>query len=363
MAASREQIIQAYSAFGWKPTSKEIAEIRKESSFWGSTVDSIAGRLINSSRFASQPKNRTNVASAFKALLGYEPTSAQLNEVMKNRDFWGTNMAGVANGIRNTPAYRDNPGIKVEQRAQDEALISNIKQGLGLTDKEISQMSRDQMQFMGQIGAQMIDNIEKSIPAPTTFNAKTFQDLYQQARENPKINQYFEAVRGRSVEDILNSVAQMQEDFEYVQTQQAQQFTRQVEGLDAEIEQAGLLYSGIREKAEDQLREQQMGVIRSTQSEARRNLQSLGRQAESQLGTQAVQSLNLQLTQPSNFGQYTNQQVQNMMSTQNVQFQGYQQGVTKSDSQIGRQQQAQVQDEYNRLQQERLLLTNPQQMT
>jgi len=363
MAATTQQIRQAYKALGWEATESEIQDIQRNPDFWGSNTNTVADKLLNSARFHQQPKTEDNIKVAWKALYGVEPNPQQLNEVMRNTDFWGTNMGSHIQGIKQTGQYQANPGIKVEERARDEALTNNIKNGLGLDDEDIAKLDRNQMDFFGQIGAQMIDNIEKSIPAPTTFTAETFEELYTQARNNPKINQYYADVENRAVEDILNTVAQTQEDFNYIQTRQARQFTDQVEQLQGEVEQAGLLYSGKRREAEEKLREEQMGVVRSTISEAKRNLQEVGRKAEEQLGSEKVKQLNLQLAQNATYGQFVNPQVQAMMNKDNLQYQGYGTGITETDSGIGRAKQQEVTEEYQRLQNERLLLTNPNQMT
>jgi hypothetical protein len=218
--------------------------------------------------------------------------------------------------------------------------------------------------FYGTIGKQMMDNIEKSIPAPTTFNADTFKQLYEQAKNNPKINQFYEGIQSRKVEDILNNIAIAQQDYDFTNRQMATQFTEQVKNLAAQTEQAGMLYSGIRERNQAKLAEQQGQIIESTQAQAKRQLQDIGRQAEELLGSKAIQDLKLGLTQPTNLGVGIAPEVQQTMQQgPNLGYQAYGTAITSEQSALGQQKQAEIQAEYERLKAERTLLTNPQQST
>ena len=59
MALQREDINQAYTAvFGDSPSESEIRDIMANPQYWGSSLNSVAQRLTESSRFVNQPVNK-----------------------------------------------------------------------------------------------------------------------------------------------------------------------------------------------------------------------------------------------------------------------------------------------------------------
>ena len=360
----REDINQAYLAiFGAKPAESEIRDIMANPGYWGNNLNSVAQRLTESARFVNQPVNEDTITRAWKVFFGGPPEKSEINEILKTPQYWGRNVGVMKDRVLSSSRYVQNPGIKVAETVTNDTLNPLLRQ-IGLSDDVINRLDPDTKMFYGTIGKQMMDNVEKSIPAPTTFNADTFQQLYNQAQNNPKIKQFYENIQSRKVEDIINNIAIAQEDYNYVNRQMATKFTDQVKDLASQTEQAGMLYSGIRDRNQAKLAEQQGEVIRSTQSQAKRQLQDIGRQAEELLGSKAVQDLKLGLTQPGNLGVGIAPEVQqNMQQGPNLGYQTYGTAITSEQSALGQQKQAEIQSEYERLKAERTLLTNPQQST
>jgi len=360
----REDINQAYiKLFGSKPSESEIRDIMANPGYWGTSLNSVAQRLTESARFANQPVNEDTITRTWQTFFGSTPTQSEINEVLKTPQYWGRNVATLKEKVLSSSRYVQNPGIKVTETVTNETLNPLLKQ-IGLSDDVINRLDPDTKMFYGTIGKQMLDNVEKSIPAPTTFNADTFKQLYEQAQNNPKIKQYYEGIQSRKVEDILNNIAIAQEDYNFANRQMATKFTEQVKDLASQTEQAGMLYSGIRDRNQAKLAEQQSEVIRSTQFQAKRQLQDIGRQAEELLGSKALQNLQLGLTQPTNLGVGIAPEVQqSMQQAPNLGYQGYGTAITTEQSALGQQKQAEIQSEYERLKAERTLLTNPQQST
>lgn len=364
MALQREDINQAYlQIFGAKPSETEIRDIMANPGYWGTNLNSVATRLTESPRFVNQPVNKETITRTWKAFFGSDPTPSEIQEVLKTPQYWGTNLGTLKEKVQATTRFTQDPVIKVASNVTNETLNPLLRQ-IGLSDDVIARLDPDTKMFYGTIGKQMMDNIEKSIPAPTTFTADTFKSLYEQARNNPKINQYYSDIQSRKVEDILNNIAVAQEDFDFTNRQMANTFTKQVEDLAAQTEQAGMLYSGVRQANEAKLAEQQQGVIRSSQFQAKQRLQDIGRQAEEILGTKAVNDLRLGLQQTNNLGTNINPNVaQNIQTNPNLGFVGYGTAISSEQSALGQQKQAEIQNEYERLKAERTLLTNPQQST
>lgn len=360
----REDINQAYLAiFGAKPAESEIRDIMANPGYWGNSLNSVAQRLTESARFVNQPVNEDTITRAWQVFFGASPEKSEINEILKTPQYWGRNVATLKEKVLSSSRYVQNPGIKVAETVTNETLNPLLRQ-IGLSDDVINRLDPDTKMFYGTIGKQMMDNVEKSIPAPTTFNADTFKQLYDQAQNNPKIKQFYENIQSRKVEDIINNIAIAQEDYNYVNRQMATKFTEQVKDLASQTEQAGMLYSGIRDRNQAKLAEQQGEVIRSTQFQAKRQLQDIGRQAEELLGSKALQNLQLGLTQPTNLGVGIAPEIQqSMQQAPNLGYQGYGTAITTEQSALGQQKQAEIQSEYERLKAERTLLTNPQQST
>jgi RNA binding exosome subunit len=388
MALRREDITQAYmTVFGGPPAESEIREIMAKPSYWGNNIGSVAQRLTESNRFLSQPVNKDTITRAWTTFFGGPPAESEINEVLAKPGYWGRNVAVLTQKIKASGRYAQDPRIKVtpapppapppaptstaqqssapavQPQRNDDSLNAMLRQ-IGLSDDIINRMDPESKMFYGTIGNQLMSNIEKLIPAPTTFNADTFKQLYEQAKNNPKINQFYEGIQSRKVEDILNNIAISQEDYDFTNRQMATQFTKQVEDLAAQTEQAGMLYSGIRQRNEAKLAQQQGDIIQSTQSQAKRQLQDIGRQAEELLGSKAVNDLKLGLRQPTNLGVGINTQVaQQLQQPGNLGYTGYGTAITSEQSALGQAKQAEISAEYERLKAERTLLTNPQQST
>ena len=386
MALRREDITQAYmTVFGGPPAESEIRDIMAKPSYWGNNIGSVAQRLTESNRFLSQPVNKDTITRAWTTFFGGPPTESEVKEVLAKPAYWGRNVAVLTQKIKASGRYAQDPRIKitatpppaqttvsssapsvsasVQPQRNDDSLNSMLRQ-IGLSDDIINRMDPESKMFYGTIGSQLISNIEKLIPAPTTFNADTFKQLYEQAKNNPKINQFYEGIQSRKVEDILNNIAISQQDYEFTNRQMATQFTKQVEVLAAQTEQAGMLYSGIRQENEAKLAQQQADIIQSTQAQAKRQLQDIGRQAEELLGSKAVNDLKLGLRQPINLGVGINPQIaQQLQQPANLGYTGYSTAITSEQSALGQQKQAEINAEYERLKAERNLLTNPQQST
>lgn len=360
----REDINQAYLAiFGAKPAESEIRDIMANPGYWGNSLNSVSQRLTESARFVNQPVNEDTITRAWQVFFGGPPAQSEINEILKTPQYWGRNVATLKEKVLSSSRYVQNPGIKVAETVTNETLNPLLRQ-IGLSDDVINRLDPDTKMFYGTIGKQMMDNVEKSIPAPTTFNADTFKQLYDQAQNNPKIKQFYENIQSRKVEDILNNIAIAQEDYSFANRQMATKFTEQVKDLASQTEQAGMLYSGIRDRNQAKLAEQQGEVIRSTQFQAKRQLQDIGRQAEELLGSKALQNLQLGLTQPTNLGVGIAPEIQqSMQQAPNLGYQGYGTAITTEQSALGQQKQAEIQSEYERLKAERTLLTNPQQST
>ena len=364
MALQREDINQAYLAvFGAPPAESEIRDIMANPQYWGNSLNSVAQRLTESARFVNQPVNAETITRTWQVFFGGPPEKSEIDEVLRTPQYWGRNVGVMKERVMASSRYAQDPNIKVAATVTNETLNPLLRQ-IGLSDDIINRLDPDTKMFYGTIGKQMMDNIEKSIPAPTTFNADTFKQLYEQAKNNPKINQFYEGIQSRKVEDILNNIAIAQQDYDFTNRQMATQFTEQVKNLAAQTEQAGMLYSGIRERNQAKLAEQQGQVIESTQAQAKRQLQDIGRQAEELLGSKAVQDLKLVLAQPTNLGVGIAPEVQQTMQQgPNLGYQAYGTAITSEQSALGQQKQAEIQAEYERLKAERTLLTNPQQST
>jgi hypothetical protein len=364
MALRREDINQAYIAvFGDPPAESEIRDIMANPQYWGSSLNSVAQRLTESARFVNQPVNKDTITRTWQVFFGGKPEQSEIDEVLKTPQYWGRNVGVLKEKVKASGRYAQDPNIKVATTVTNETLNPLLRQ-IGLSDDVINRLDPDTKMFYGTVGKQMLDNIEKSIPAPTTFNADTFKQLYEQAQNNPKIKQFYEGIQSRKVEDILNNIAVAQEDYEFTNRQMATQFTKQVEDLAAQTEQAGMLYSGIRQRNEAKLAQQQGDIIQSTQAQAKRQLQDIGRQAEELLGSKAVNDLKLGLRQPINLGVGINPQIaQQMQQPSNLGYTGYGTAITSEQSALGQQKQAEISAEYERLKAERNLLTNPQQST
>lgn len=386
MALRREDITQAYmTVFGGPPAETEIREILATPNYWGNSIGSVAQRLTESNRFLSQPVNRDTITRAWTTFFGGPPAESEIKEVLAKPGYWGRNVAVLSQKIKASGRWAQDPRIKVtspppasnpaqsnaqnnvsasvQPQRNDDNLNSMLRQ-IGLSDDIINRMDPESKLFYGTIGNQMMSNIEKLIPAPTTFNADTFKQLYEQAKNNPAIQNYYEGIQSRKVEDIINNIAIAQQDYDFVNRQMASQFTEQVKDLTSQTEQAGMLYSGIRQRNEAKLAEQQAGVIESSQAQAKRQLQDIGRQAEELLGSKAINDLKLGLQQPTNLGVGVNPEVaQKMQTAPSLGYQGYGTAITSEQSALGQQKQAEIQSEYERLKAERNLLTNPQQST
>ena len=364
MALQREDINQAYLAvFGDKPAESEIRDIMANPQYWGNNLNSVAQRLTESQRFVSQPVNADTITRAWKVFFGGPPEKSEIEGVLSAPQYWGRNLGTLKEKVQASSRYVQNPGIKVAGTVTNETLNPLLRQ-IGLSDDVINRLDPDTKMFYGTIGKQMMDNIEKSIPAPTTFNADTFKNLYEQARNNPKINQYYSDIQTRKVEDILNNVAIAQQDYTYTQRNLASNFSQQVQDLANKTEQAGMVYSGIREQNKAKLAEQQSGILTSAQSQAKQQLQNIGRQAEELLGSKAVADLKLGLTQPTDLGTGVNPDIaKTIQANPNLGYTGYNTAITSEQSSLGQAKQAEISAEYERLKAERNLLTTPQQST
>lgn len=389
MALQREDITRAYqTVFGGDPAETEIREILSKPNYWGTSIQSVANRLTESGRFLNQPVNKDTVTRAWQVFFGGPPAESEINEVLAKPGYWGRNVSTLKTKIMASNRYKQDPRIKVtpappstptpqqnanqvsapaqpslQQKINDDLINSSLRR-LGLSDDVINRMDPESKMFYGTIGEQMLGNIEKLIPAPTTFDADTFKQLYEQAKNNPKINQFYEGIQSRKVEDILNNIAIAQQDYEFTNRQIATQFTEQVKNLTSQTEQAGMLYSGIRERNQAKLAEQQGQVIESTQAQAKRQLQDIGRQAEELLGSKAIQDLKLSIALPTNLGTGVAPEISSkLQQTPNLGYVGYGTPITSEQSALGQQKQADIQAEYERLKAERTLLTNPQQST
>lgn len=358
MAVSAEQIKQAYKiVFGGEPAANEIKDIQGNPQFWGKSLDTLVDRLTSTQRFASQPVNETTIENLFMTYLGSKPTPNEMQEILKNKQFWGATAGVLKTRLTETARYQASPGVKLTQSIKGEDLNRDL-QKIGLSQDIINGMSDEQKTFYGGIGLQLIDNIEKSIPAPTTFTAGTLKELYEQAKNNQKINDYYSRLESRQIEQITTAVATMQEDFDYLQQQQAEGFTKQVEGLAKQTQQAGMLSSGLRKRNEQMLEEKQLGVIKSSRADVQRQLTQLQRGTEEALGTKALEDLQLAIQARNNFGEFVNPRVAQMMGG-TIRGTASSTPIQASESALGQQKQAEIQAEYERLKSERDLLTNP----
>jgi uncharacterized protein YneF (UPF0154 family) len=364
MALQREDINQAYQAiFGSNPSESEIRDIMANPSYWGNNLNSVAERLTQSQRFVNQPVNEDTISRTWQTFFGSKPTPQEIQEILKTPQYWGRNVGTLKDKVQATTRYTQDPTIKVAGNVTNETLNPLLRQ-IGLSDDVINRLDPDTKMFYGTIGKQMLDNVEKSIPAPTTFNADTFKQLYEQARNNPKINQYYSDIQSRKVEDILNNVAIAQQDYDYTNRTLASNFSQQVQDLAAKTEQAGMAYSGIREQNKAKLAEQQAGILTSTQSQAKQRLQDIGRQAEELLGSKAVADLRIGLNQPTDLGTGVNADVAStIQANPNIGYTGYGTAINSEQSSLGQAKQAEIGAEYERLKAERNLLINPQQST
>jgi len=357
MALSADQITQAYKiVFGGTPAKSEIREIQATPQYWGKSLDSVVDKLMQSGRFANMPANDNTIKTIYRVYFGGNPTASELKEIKNTPGWWGSTAGAVRDRIQQTNRYIQDPGIKITKQIRNEDLNKDLKK-MGLSQDVINGMSTDQKTLYGAVGKQMMDNIEKSIPAPTTWTAKTLKDLYKQAKDNPKIDEYYSRLEDRQINQITTSLATLQEDFEFLQTQQAEDFTGQVERLADETQQAGMLYSGIRKENQARLAEKQLGVIKSSRIDAQLRLDGLARSAEEALGTKAIEDLKLALRSKTQFGQFVDPKVAQRMGG-DIGASASLGKISASESGLGQQRQAEVQAEYERLKSERDILTN-----
>jgi len=387
------QIKNAYlNVFGDEPAPSEIIEIKENEDFYGNNSQDLAEQLIKSPRFLNQPKTDDNIERTFQVFFGSKPTEKELEEIKGNNDYWGENLGNVAEGLRRTPRWNsDNPlnirpivddqgGKAIEspsntspkQEIEEENMrtpktkehtkkIEEDLKSLGLTDNEISVLDDNTKEFIGTISEE-INNVENTEPLPTTFTPDVLEQMYEKAINDPKIQKYYQRMENRYVEQVLTSVAEAQEDLSFSTRRKMRDFKRQKEDLSAKAEKQGILYSGVRDEAKEDLQEEQSDVITSKVRQARSQLQEVGKQAEQTLGTKKVKDLDLALSVPEIQG-IDSKEVSNMVNRGEITFDEYSEAIRPEESDIGRQKFEETKQEYQRLINQTDILANPDNVT
>lgn len=308
---TEQEIRKAYqNVFGSEPQKSELNEIMQTSDYWGDNARDVAEKLMETPRFQEQPKDEGTIKRTFSLFLGREPKPSEIEEIKNDNEYWGSSAQSLVDSMKRTQGYHRDPSLKIKdievpqgtQRGTNMPDVSSSPQtreqklqrdlkSIGLDDEDIRDLNTEEKEFLGTVGSKMLKNVEEGNPAPTTFTADTFQELYDQAMEDEDIKRYYDGVRTRVKDDFLSSVAQAQEDLDFQTRQNAREFQSEEDRLISELEESGQLYSNTRKEAEKRLRNRRRDVIGSTRSQARRQMTELTRDLQNRIGTDRTEDV------------------------------------------------------------------------
>jgi uncharacterized protein YukE len=372
------QIKKAYqNVFGTEPEKREVNEIKQTSSYWGDNARDVAERLMESPRFQNQKQDRDTISRLFSMYLGREPQESEITEIQEDNEYWGTSAQSLVGGLKLTQSYHNDPTLKLRDFSRDISLSQPDVQGrlskeerlnrdlksIGLNDSDIEQLNTEERDFLGSIGSKMLKNVEEGNPAPTTFNAQTFERLYNEAMEDEDIKEHYDGVTSRVKDQFLSSVADLQEDTEFQMRQNAREFQSQEDRLMAELEESGQAYSRTREEAEERLRNRRQDVIGSTRADARRQMRDTYRELVERVGTERASGIAKQLKinreQLDNVEGLSQNIKQDLLRGGDIEAEGFREGVSQNESQIGQQQFRDQAEQFSQALRELDTLSNP----
>jgi hypothetical protein len=159
---------------------------------------------------------------------------------------------------------------------------------LGVSDDVIDELPEEAKDYLAGVGAQQVENIRNQEPTPNVWTAETLEQISKEARNNPRINEYYRNQVARENERFTDTVAKVQKDYKYMQEKMQRTFEDQQENLQREEANLGRAFSGIREEAQKELENKQTGLKKSRRRKFKKELEKLKTKQEEKVGTENV---------------------------------------------------------------------------
>jgi hypothetical protein len=167
--------------------------------------------------------------------------------------------------------------------------LSSLLQTMGISQSIYASLSPKQQSALTLLGAGYTSQVKNNAPIPDTLSKKEMNKLWDLAKNDPTINQFYANDLKQAEETINMSMATDTANFNLSTKEQQEKFIQDKLNLDASAAKYGQVYSGIRGQAKQQLNESNLDTISSTTNQMKEELDSLGSQFETKYGTPALQ--------------------------------------------------------------------------
>lgn len=220
------------------------------------------------------------------------PTSSPSPVAVNPQGLTVQQMVAAGNGQVPTPQVpqpTSTPSTPSTQAVASPQDPTQLLQSMGINTAGLDQTQTQWLGMMAQAQQSLAAN-DKNI-APPSLSSADMANYLNQAKSfvDPQFQQQF----AMGAQDAQAAIAQFTGDVSYQsqQTQQQQELDRKA--LADQMAEAGLTFSGIRQKATEQLGSSQTGLVRSQASQYQSKLADLAHQYQQQYGTDALRALNI----------------------------------------------------------------------
>ena len=185
--------------------------------------------------------------------------------------------------------------------------ISAMLKSAGISQADYDALSPNQQSAFTLAHAAVQKRVSKNQPVPDVLSKKEMNKLWDEAKNDPTITNYY-ADQLKQATDIINTnTATDTQQFQQMTQQQQQKYIQDKLALDDAASKAGQAYSGFRGQAKNELDTANQDTIQSTTAQLQSELDQLGQQFEQKYGTGALAGTALgTAVTPGNIGSYNN---------------------------------------------------------
>lgn len=176
---------------------------------------------------------------------------------------------------------------KAPQTTPDEMRSKLVAMGI-----DVSGLSDDQVGTLFSMNQVILSNADKNKSlVPASLSPQDMAKFLQDA--HTEIDPYYSELLKKGEKDVMDTVADLTGDYAYREQQRMMQQDKEREQLANQMAETGLTFSGIRNKASEELQQQQTGIVRSEASQLARSLRDQAKQYETTYGSAALANLKI----------------------------------------------------------------------
>lgn len=171
-------------------------------------------------------------------------------------------------------------------------IVNNLKT-IGISDETIASMDSQTQTMFAAFGEMLKKQMELNNPLPQNFTPEELNQIFAKAQADPTINEYYKNQLRLGQEVLGRSLSYLGAGYTAEQAATALKQEKERQQLAETEAEAGRVFSGFRQKAREELGQQQTAVIESSKRTLQRQLEQLGSQFEQQYGSTNLPQINI----------------------------------------------------------------------